>query len=637
MRATCGVAARSCTSVYTPVAAPPPVARLTRDLAAEALRVCFGINIFTDRITVAKNKDNKYDTSAKKRRTFIGGQALLEGVMMRGATSMAMAVRAPNGEIELHTERLKKRSKAAKIPLVRGVISFVDSLVVGMNATMKSAEVSAPEDEAPSKGSTAFAVVLGVVLAVGLFIALPWFVGWAIRTWANYDNVGVISVVEGVSRLLIFILYLALVRLMPDIKRTFMYHGAEHRTINCYERGLPLTVENVQSCSTKHNRCGTTFLFFVIVFAILMYALLNWIFSLFTGYEFLFDNFFFTLAIRLLLLPVIAGLSFELLRGLAMLPDNKFTNIIRAPGLALQKLSTCIPDDDMAEVAIAAFNAVLELDGDATKPTIDFYERRLKDERNKLAERLADSPNDADFIYCELLDKKRSELASVDTVKSGIVKKANEYADRILAGEPRDYVLGNSDFCGIKINVDNRVLVPRPETEELSLLAVKEIGEGAASVLDLCTGSGCIAAYIAHNTKAQVTASDVSDDALAVAATNLEKYGVTLVKSDMFGNIDGAFDIIVTNPPYIRTADIAGLEAQVQAEPRLALDGGADGLDFYRTIASEAGAHLTERGVIMTEIGCDQAEEVTQLLSRIGKCETIKDLEGKDRIVVCRK
>lgn len=582
-------------------------------------------------------KDNKYDTSEKKRRTLIGGQALLEGVMMRGKSSVAMAVRAPDGEIELKTERLKPRSKASRVPIVRGVLSFVSSLTVGMSAMLKSAEISSPDDETPSKTSTTIAVILGVVLAVGLFIVIPWFVGWSIKKWTTFDNVAVISVIEGVTRLVVFISYLALVRLMSDIKRTFMYHGAEHRTINCYERGLPLTVENVQSCSTKHNRCGTTFLFFVVVLAILIYALLNWIFTLFKGYEFLFDNFFFTLLIRLALLPVIAGLSFELLRGLAMLPDNKFTNAIRAPGLALQKLSTCIPTDDMAEVAIAAFNAVLELDENPQKNTIDFYERDFAAERAKLAARLTENPQDADWIYCELLDKSRSELALVERVKIGIVKKANEYADRLLGGEPLDYILGNSDFCGVKIKVDNRVLIPRFETEILATTAVDIVRDRDVSVLDLCTGSGCIAAVIARNTRAQITASDVSDAALAVAESNLKGLGVQLVKSDMFENIEGTFDLIVSNPPYIRTFDIDGLQPQVTAQPRLALDGGEDGLRFYRIIADNADRFLNDGGVLMTEVGYDQASDVIALFEKIGKCRIVKDLDGKDRIVVCEK
>lgn len=584
-----------------------------------------------------KSKDNGYDTKSKKRRTMIGGQALLEGVMMRGKSSVAMAVRSPDGDLELRTERLKKPSVARKIPLVRGVIVFVDSLLVGMRALLKSAEVSSPEDETPSKASTAIAVIFGVILALGLFVAAPWFVGWAIKNWAHYDNIAVVSVVEGCMRLVIFILYLALVRLMPDIKRTFMYHGAEHRTINCYEKGLPLTVENVQSCSTKHNRCGTTFLFFVVVLAILFYALLNWIFTLFTGLEFLFGNFFFTLAVRLLLLPVIAGLSYELLRGLAMLPDNKFTDIIRAPGLALQKLSTAIPDDGMAECAIAAFNAVLELDADVNKETIDFYERDFAKERARLAARLPDDPQDADWIYCELLDKKRAELASVKRVKTGVVKQADGYADRLLGGEPLDYVLGNSDFCGIRIKVDERVLIPRFETELLAAEAVKELtGKPDAAALDMCTGSGCIAAYIARNTAARVTAADISDGALEVARENLKGLGATVVKSDMFGAIEGEFDVITANPPYIKTFDIDGLAPQVTAQPRLALDGGEDGLRFYRLIAEQAKKHIKKGGVLMTEIGFDQAAAVTELFADLGECRVIKDLDGKDRIVVCR-
>ncbi len=584
-----------------------------------------------------KSKDNGYDTKSKTRRTMIGGQALLEGVMMRGKSSVAMAVRSPDGDLELRTERLKKPSVARKIPLVRGVIVFVDSLLVGMRALLKSAEVSSPEDETPSKASTAIAVIFGVILALGLFVAAPWFVGWAIKNWAHYDNIAVVSVVEGCTRLVIFILYLALVRLMPDIKRTFMYHGAEHRTINCYEKGLPLTVENVQSCSTKHNRCGTTFLFFVVVLAILFYALLNWIFTLFTGLEFLFGNFFFTLAVRLLLLPVIAGLSYELLRGLAMLPDNKFTDIIRAPGLALQKLSTAIPDDGMAECAIAAFNAVLELDADVNKETIDFYERDFAKERARLAARLPDDPQDADWIYCELLDKKRAELASVKRVKTGIVKQADGYADRLLGGEPLDYILGNSDFCGIRIKVDERVLIPRFETELLAAEAVKELtGKPDAAALDMCTGSGCIAAYIARNTAARVTAADISDGALDVARENLKGLGATVVKSDMFGAIEGEFDVITANPPYIKTFDIEGLAPQVTAQPRLALDGGEDGLRFYRLIAEQAKKHIKKGGVLMTEIGFDQADAVTELFADLGECRVIKDLDGKDRIVVCR-
>jgi len=585
---------------------------------------------------MGKKQDNKYDTSAKTRRTFIGGQALLEGVMMRGKTSVAMAVRAPDGQIELHTERLKPQSKATRIPIIRGVVSFVSSLVVGMSALTKSAEVCAPDEETPSKGWTVFAVILGVLLAVGLFIALPFFVSWAIQKWTPLDNIAVISVIEGGTRLLVFILYLAIVRLMPDIKRTFMYHGAEHRTINCYERGLELNVENVQSCSTKHNRCGTTFLFFVVILAIIVYALLNWVFTLFPSNEAIFTNPFFKLGIRLLALPIIAGLSYELLRGLAMLPDNKFTNALRAPGLALQKLSTCLPDDDMAEVAIVAFNAVLDMDADPDMQTSEFFERDFRAERKKLTEKLSENPQDADWIYCHILGKKRGELSGVDKIGSADVARANEYADRLLAGEPLDYVLGCSEFCGLKLEVDNRVLIPRFETEVLANLVVELVGEGKPRVLDLCTGSGCISAVIAKSTDAEITASDISDDALDVARKNLDALNVTVVKSDMFDGIDGSFDFIVSNPPYVRSGDIDGLQKEVTAQPRIALDGGEDGLDFYRRIADGAAAHLNPRGIVAVEVGYDQANDVCAIFAGLGCCEIINDLDGVQRIVVCR-
>ncbi|MDE7395726.1 MAG: DUF1385 domain-containing protein, partial [Clostridiales bacterium] len=211
------------------------------------------------------------------KRSMIGGQALMEGVMMRGKHSMAMAVRAPDGSIMLETTRLKGARWYNKVPIVRGVVSFVQSLISGVTTLMRSAEVSSPDEETPGKGWMAFAVVLGVVLAVGLFILLPSFLNTllfekAIKLEAHFGKKTAIllsSLFEGVLRILIFVLYLFIVSRMRDIRRTFMYHGAEHRTINCYEKGYDMTVEIVQKCSTRHNRCGTTFLFFVMIVSIL--------------------------------------------------------------------------------------------------------------------------------------------------------------------------------------------------------------------------------------------------------------------------------------------------------------------------------------------------------------------------------
>lgn len=579
-------------------------------------------------------------------RTMIGGQALMEGVMMRGSNSMAMAVRSPDGNIMLETSRLKGAKWYNKIPIIRGVASFILSLVTGVTTLLKSAEVSTPEEETPGKGWMALAVVLGVVFAVGLFILLPSFLNSLLFDTLFKVNVlvgdalGVLisSLFEGVLRIVIFVLYLFLVSRMKDIRRTFMYHGAEHRTINCFEKGLPMTVENVQKCSTRHNRCGTTFLFFVMIISILVFSLCNW-FMVAVGWG---TNMFIKMGIRLLLLPLVAGLSYELLRGLALMPDNWFTNILRAPGLGLQRLTTYPPKDDMAEVALKSFLAVYEMDADPSITTLKFGEYQVNKMRafgvmmlksSGLDERECES--EVDWILCSVLSVKRSDISNVKTMNLGQYKRFIEILDRRATHEPLDYILGRSEFYGLKISVNNNVLIPRMETEILCEEAIKLIGDEPLKVLDMCTGSGAIALVVSKNTKAEIVAADISDGALAVAKENLNKTGVTLIKSDMFNEIDGMFDVIVSNPPYIPTSDIALLEGEVKLQPVIALDGGADGLEFYRKLKEGCINHLKLGGNILMEIGYNQADAVKEIFSQNEfNSRVIKDLDGNDRIVI---
>lgn len=193
-----------------------------------------------------------------KKVTSIGGQALMEGVMMRGPTSMAMAVRNKDGFIEVDSVRLKPIRWYNKVPVLRGVVSFVESLYNGVNTITKSAQVVGDEDEKISNGGMIFAVCAGVLLAIGLFMLVPELIASLIDGLIGH-SVLLKSLIAGALRMIIFVAYLLIVSKMKDIRRTFMYHGAEHRTINCYESGMELTVENVQKCSTRHNRCGTTF------------------------------------------------------------------------------------------------------------------------------------------------------------------------------------------------------------------------------------------------------------------------------------------------------------------------------------------------------------------------------------------
>lgn len=573
----------------------------------------------------------------KLNRTLIGGQALMEGVMMQGATAMAMTVRTSDGDILTETKRLPGKKWYRKIPIVRGCAAFVNSLVNGTGTMLRSSEVIYPEEETPGKGAFAFAAVLGVLLAVGLFILLPSFIASMIDKYLVALGVLLYSLIEGVIRILLFIGYLLGVSRMKDIRRTFMYHGAEHRTINCFERGLDLTVENVQKCSTRHNRCGTTFLFFVIIVSILVFSLVTWVLSI-IGWE---VGTFGKMGVRLLFLPLVAGISYELLRGLALLPDNKFVDIFRAPGLGLQRLTTYPPEDEMAEIAIISFNLVREMDADPTVQPHSFGEFTVPQMREMLSRRLTAAgvtdEAEVDWILCEALGVKRSELSTFGKTDYKQYRRATDLAVKRAQRKPLDYITGKSYFYGIELAVNDSVLIPRLDTEVLAEQVIKFVnGSGAKTVLDLMTGSGCIARAVAENTSAAVTASDISEKALAVAIKNLDGKAKAVL-SDCFDGIEESFDVIVSNPPYIATAVIDTLEPEVKAQPTLALDGGEDGLGLYRKIASKAPQYLNENGMLFLEIGYDQRESVTSLLSeRFTDIECIKDLCGNDRVIKAR-
>lgn len=572
----------------------------------------------------------------------------MEGVMMQGATSMAMAVRTESGDILTETKRLKPKRWYSRVPIVRGIVAFVKSLIGGTSVLLKSAEVIYPEEDTPSKGSFAVATALGLVLAIALFMLLPSFLAdMAEKLFGIWSiSLGILwkSLIEGVIRIAIFVLYLFIVSRLKDIRRTFMYHGAEHRTINCFERGMELTPENVQKCSTKHNRCGTTFLFFVMVVSILVFSLATWLLSI-LGWTNI--GVFGRMGVRLLLLPLVAGLSYELLRFLAKLPDNKFTNVLRAPGLALQRLTTYPPEIEMAEVAIASFELVRQMDADQSIQPHKFGEFTMPELKRLVKARLvkANVTEDAevDWLIAAALRKKRGELASVEKTTLSDYRRVAELVDKRVKGVPLDYIIKRSDFYGIKLYVDENVLVPRLDTEIVADEVIKYLnkdngGEGK-SVLDLMTGSGCIARAIVEKTAAAVTASDISDGALGVAKRNLENTRAEVVKSDGFTGLTGrTFDVIVSNPPYIRRSEIETLQPEVKCQPHIALDGGEDGLDFYRLIADNAAKYLTSGGALFLEIGYDQREEVTALLGKdFTNIACVKDYGGNDRVIFTEK
>lgn len=299
----------------------------------------------------------------KSRYSGIGGQAVLEGVMMKNKEKYAVAVRKPDGEIEVEVETyqgLAHGSKFKELPFIRGIFNFLDSLILGTRALNYSASFYEEEegketkfDKAMDKMSggngekllSGIVTVISIMLAVGIFIVLPYFISSLFESFIR--NRFLMAIIEGVIRIALFLLYVWGISAMKDIRRLYQYHGAEHKCINCIEKGRPLTVHNVMRSSRLHKRCGTSFIFFVMLVSIVLFFFIQ------------VDNVAEKVILRILLMPVVAGISYEIIR-LAGRTDNVFIKILSAPGMWIQRMTTREPDESMAEVAIASVEAVFD-------------------------------------------------------------------------------------------------------------------------------------------------------------------------------------------------------------------------------------------------------------------------------------
>ena len=709
--------------------------------------------------------------------TSIGGQAIMEGVMMQGPDRIAIAMRMPSGELYLRTRKKERDTKIMKVPFVRGIVAFARSLVNGMGTLMESAEILeefAPEyAEEPGKfeawvnkkfGPKAawnILMTLALVFAIGIsivaFIIFPTWVVNFLGKWVK--NAVALNLIEGLLRILMFVVYVAAIRGMEDIKTLFRYHGAEHKTIHCYENGLVLDPENAEKFPTLHPRCGTSFLVFVLIVSLLLFSFLGW------------PNLLWRIVSRILLIPVIAGISYELLR-LAGRSNGAVVRILSWPGLMLQKLTTAEPTKEQLEVAILSLKAVtvdpgvpeissfVDKDGNIVRSAaeeeeisremdewaaeveanseanvkaaeeseskerkveartvftdpgegateeeineaIKFLEeldnneytivmpeetdgrtiaRAISDieaqaaKARTLARRytndiktyentlrwgeaalgmLENGKNEARIIlsYCTGLSRTEMITRSKELMNN---EDFLEYERRIYArieGMPLQYIVGMQEFMGLPFRVNKSVLIPRMDTEvlvEQVLDIIERKGLQRPEVLDLCTGSGAIGISIAAKVPgAVVTMADVSEDALKTAMGNASLNGVAgrciFTLGSMFDAVseDKTYDIIVCNPPYIQSDVIEKLAVEVKDhEPRIALDGGKDGLDYYRIIADEASMHLRSGGVLALEIGCDQAADVKRLLNKAKTWEgtrVVRDLAHLDRVVIAER
>jgi len=373
----------------------------------------------------------------------IGGQAVLEGVMMKNKEDYAVAIRKSNGEIDVDMDvypGILAGSKIKNVPFIRGVFNFVDSLRLGMKALNHSADFYEDEDvketfldKALNKISggrgesilMGFTTCLSVVLAVGIFILLPYFISAYLAQYVRNDSL--LAIMEGVIRIIIFLLYVVGISLMKDIHRLYQYHGAEHKCINCIEKGKPLTVQNVKRCSRIHKRCGTSFMFFVIFVSVILFFFIR------------VDNPVYKVLLRIALIPVIAGISYEIIR-LAGRSENIFVNIISAPGMLLQRLTTKEPDESMIEVAIKAVEAVFDWKA-YIKETFDYDVEEMQMQEQPADEDMAiDNPEDTENdMSIDAPDEAEDDMVIEDldeTEDDMVIEDLDETEDDMIQEEP---------------------------------------------------------------------------------------------------------------------------------------------------------------------------------------------------------
>ena len=566
----------------------------------------------------------------------IGGQAVIEGIMMQNGENYAVAVRKPDGEIEVKKDTYRSVTKKYPflgIPFIRGVFKFADSMIVGMRALTWSCSFFEDDEDAKESrfeqwldkvfGEKLESILMTVVMifsfimAIGIFMLLPMFISNICKKVIPSHTV--MAILEGFIRIAIFIIYIKMVSRMEDIKRTFMYHGSEHKCINCIEHGLELNVANVRASSKEHKRCGTSFIMIVMVISILFFVVIRT------------DTIWLRIVSRIVLIPVIAGVSYEFL-SFAGKHDSKLVDILSRPGMWMQGLTTLV-------TLLEAGKEKLEKAG-VPDPLLDARFLLL---------------DVFDMNFASFLVKRDRPLTGAENGINGTdadpdtLKKIEKYRELISKREmriPLQQLTGVQEFMGLEFYVNEHVLIPRQDTETLVELVLSEHKEKNISLLDVCTGSGCIAISLAKlGGYTDVTALDLSEEALKVARSNGEKLldqPVKFIKSDMFSalNPEKQYNVIVSNPPYIPSQVIEGLEPEVKDhEPRMALDGEPDGLKFYRILAEEGKKYLKNGGSIYMEIGWDQAKDVTEIFEAMGfsGLRTVRDMAGNDRVVCARK
>lgn len=575
----------------------------------------------------------------------IGGQAVVDGVMIRGKKGIATSIRLPNGRINVKLNKVKEvkeKNIFLKIPVIRGIILLYNTLIFGMkelNANTNNSnenEISKLEKYLSNKLGKSIddiflvlSILFSLIVFIGIFIVMPVLITEIISKLGIQKFL--LNFIEGIISVGIVITYIYLISKNKETEKLFEYHGAEHKVINCYEKNQELTIENVKKSSRFHPRCGTNFSFIIVIVNVFLLSFINW------------GSLASSIMIRLVCLPLVIGISYEILKWISN-SDTKIAKIMLYPGLKLQMLTTREPNNMQIEVAIMALKKAEGIN--ETEKTI---EELLTISKNILKSVEIDTYIlDSNLLLGKVLNKdklyfimNKDEKVSIDKEKEFM-----ELLEKRKRKMPMQYILKNCEFMGLEFYVEEGVLVPRGDTEILVEEVLKEIGEEEKlSICDLCCGSGSIGVSLAHYRKnILVDLVDIEKVPEKVTKININNLNVqdrcNFIKSDLLTNItsqEKRYDVLVSNPPYIKGEVINTLMEDVKNyEPHIALDGGIDGLDFYRKIITDSKKVLKEKGILAFEIGFDQGKDVKTLMDNNGykDIRVVKDLAGLDRVVI---
>lgn len=562
----------------------------------------------------------------------IGGMALFDGLLLRSKDRECIVT---ENDMQINEFEVNDTFTLKDIPLIRGIFKITNTIKSSIPYIIKSTEdivnnIVDDKEEKVKVDNTK--VIIGYFIAITLILSIYILVPNLISLLfpIKFQNI-----VQASLQIILFVVYLLILKNSKWLKKLFEYHGAEHKVINAYEKNstYDLSVDEVKKSSRFHKRCGGNFVVYFILYISIATILLP------------ITNIWIKTAIQILILPVLLGLAYETLFVFSLLP--KKLAFLSYPAMIIQFITTIEPNDDKIKIAIDCLKGCIKENKNLSiKEYIKLY--------------IQENIKDVDYDISDIL---RVIAYYKNTTKDKLYAKIDEVflnleeqivIDNLLyklykENVPLQYITKRQLFYNEEYIVNENVLIPRQDSEILVEKAIEYIEkENLTTLIDMCTGSGCIGISIVKNTELKLAfLVDISKEALEITDKNIKLNDVfnraKTIQSDLFDffldKSENKYDIIVSNPPYIPTNDIVTLDKNVQHEPIIALDGGIDGMDMYRQILSQAKSILKENGLLLFEIGYDELEKIKEEVNKIKEYEIIeivKDLSGNDRVVVCR-